>query len=129
MHPPPLPIPAPAPAKPSAPKRAILRLVLTVAVMIAGAALLYAHNPVPEPGHVSYFPPCPFYKLTGCYCPGCGGTRALHHLLHGRVATAFDFNPLLIVALPFIGYALVRVAARTLRPDLLRPAHPMPQKW
>jgi hypothetical protein len=135
MHPPPLPIHAtmtPAPAEmpaDAASKRAVLRLVLIVAVMIAGAAVLYAYNPVPESGHTSFYPTCPFYKLTGCYCPGCGGTRALHHLLHGHVATAFDFNPLLIVSLPFIVYAMARGAVRMVRPDLVAPARRMPVKW
>ena len=129
MHPPPLPIIAPTLAASAAPKRPILRVVLTLAILVAGAVLLYTHNPVPEPGHASYFPPCPFYKLSGLYCPGCGATRALHALLHGHVAAAFDFNPLLVVALPFILYLVGRDAVRTLRPDLLRPARPMPQKW
>ena len=129
MNPPPLPIVAPAVATPAASKRAILKVAVTLAVLVAGATILYTHNPVPEPGHVSYFPPCPFYKLTGLYCPGCGATRAAHCLLHGQVATAFDYNPLFVVALPFILYALGRQAMRTLRPDLAPPPRPVSQKW
>ena len=30
--------------------------------------------------------PCLFHLVTGAYCPGCGGTRALLALLHGRLA-------------------------------------------
>ena len=30
--------------------------------------------------------PCIFHKLTGLYCPGCGGTRAVYWLLKGNVA-------------------------------------------
>ena len=76
--------------------------------VLAGAALLYAVNPATT----RIFPPCPFHALTGLYCPGCGSTRCLHHLLHGRVATAFDLNPLLVVMLPFVAVALAREVLR-----------------
>lgn len=50
----------------------------------------------------SVLPPCPFYWLTGLYCPGCGSTRALHALLHGDIAQAWAMNPLLVSTLPLI---------------------------
>ena len=65
----------------------------------AGASLLYAQNPA-QPG--SYLPPCPMLALTGVYCPGCGTARALYQLLHGNLPAALDYNPLVVVALPFI---------------------------
>lgn len=40
--------------------------------------------------------PCFFHIVTGAYCPGCGGTRALLALLHGRVADSLRFNPLVL---------------------------------
>src|SRR5688500_6671777 len=94
-----------------------------VALLIAatGAAALFAFNPAGS----RLFPPCPFHAVTGLYCPGCGSTRAAHHLLHGRVATAFDLNALMVVSLPFLMYAGVlgalRFAGRTPhRPPLSR---------
>jgi hypothetical protein len=66
----------------------------------AGTALLYAQDPT-QPGP-SLLPPCPLYALTGIYCPGCGTARALYSLLHGNVIAALGFNPLLVVALPFL---------------------------
>jgi hypothetical protein len=60
--------------------------------------LLVRCNPVGS----RWFPPCPFKYLTGWYCPGCGSTRALHHLLHGRVAAAFGYNPLMVSCVPFL---------------------------
>lgn len=37
--------------------------------------------------------PCQFHALTGLYCPGCGGTRAVLCLLHGNLAAAFFYHP------------------------------------
>lgn len=39
------------------------------------------------------FPPCMLYTLTGWYCPGCGGTRAMNYLVHGRVIISFLYYP------------------------------------
>lgn len=36
--------------------------------------------------------PCAFYRLTGFYCPGCGGTRALLSLLQGHVLQALWYH-------------------------------------
>lgn len=38
-------------------------------------------------------PPCLFHLLTGYYCPGCGGTRAVKALLHGRILLAVYYHP------------------------------------
>ena len=53
-----------------------------------------------DPERVPIFPICLFHRLTGLDCPGCGATRALHHLLHGEVMTALHFNAFLILSLP-----------------------------
>lgn len=49
-------------------------------------------------------PPCPFYLLTGAFCPGCGGLRSIHALLHGHLGQAFGFNPLLVLLLPYLAF-------------------------
>lgn len=58
-------------------------------------------------------PECPLHRLTGLYCAGCGGTRAIHALLHGDVAACFRLNPLL----PLLAAAAVLFC---FRPRLLR---------
>lgn len=68
------------------------------ALTAAGAGLLYLVDPR-VPGN---YPPCLFLYFTGCYCPGCGSLRALHGLLHGDPLGALDYNPLTVIALPFI---------------------------
>ena len=61
-----------------------------------------------EPGKTGFFPACPFRTLTGFTCPGCGSTRGLHRLLHGDIVSALEFNPLMVLSLPFLLYALMR---------------------
>lgn len=37
--------------------------------------------------------PCLFHLLTGLYCPGCGGTRAVRLLLKGKLIKSFCYHP------------------------------------
>lgn len=73
--------------------------VVVAALVVAGGALaLYFFAPEQH----TFYPRCWLYALTGWQCPGCGGLRAAHQLLHGHLAAAFRFNPLLIVLLPVL---------------------------
>lgn len=38
--------------------------------------------------------PCLLRTFTGYYCPGCGGTRAVHALLHLQLVRSFCYHPL-----------------------------------
>ena len=53
-----------------------------VAVAAASAAYLLLRFP---PETSSFYPRCPVFTWLHVYCPGCGGTRALAALLHGRL--------------------------------------------
>ena len=75
---------------------------------VAGLTVVYLFDPR-NPG---LYPVCPFFGLTGCYCPGCGTLRAFHQLLHGNIAAAFGYNPYSMLALPAIGYSLVASGLR-----------------
>lgn len=44
---------------------------------------------------------CPFHKLTGLQCPGCGNSRAAMALLRLDFGASFAYNPLF---LPQVGY-------------------------
>jgi len=55
-----------------------------------------------DPSQYHFYPLCVFHQTTGLLCPGCGSLRALHHLLHGNIHTAFRFNPLVVLCLPFV---------------------------
>lgn len=41
-------------------------------------------------------PGCVFYTVTGYYCPGCGGTRAVAALLKGRIFTSLYYHPFVL---------------------------------
>lgn len=45
---------------------------------------------------------CPFYEVTGQWCPGCGSTRAAWLLLHGDIASAARHNLLFLPALAYV---------------------------
>ncbi|MBX6423747.1 DUF2752 domain-containing protein [Thermosulfurimonas sp. F29] len=49
---------------------------------------------------------CPFRRMTGLPCPGCGMTRALWALSGGRVREALVLNPFSVIIL---GLALLEV--------------------
>ncbi len=40
--------------------------------------------------------------LTGMKCPGCGSQRAIHALLHTDIKTAFSYNALLVLSIPYV---------------------------
>ena len=46
--------------------------------------------------------PCPLYQWTGWQCPFCGAQRMMQALMHGDFMQAFNYNPLLMCALPFL---------------------------
>jgi hypothetical protein len=56
-------------------------------------------------------PPCAFRTVTGCPCPTCGATRCVLALLHGHVAEAAAWNPLVFAGLAVL--ALVNLYAVT----------------
>lgn len=48
-------------------------------------------------------PPCVFFHILGIYCPGCGGTRALNALLHGRLLLSLWYHPLVLYTVVIFG--------------------------
>lgn len=68
----------------------------------------------------SVYPPCLFHATTGLWCPGCGLTRATHHLLNGDVAASLStnvFTPLVLLGLAGAWFTwLLRAWGRPVRP-------------
>ena len=75
-------------------------------VMVVGVIVLYNYSPI----GTNRYPPCIFKKITGFNCPGCGNTRAVYSILHGKFRAAADYNLLLFILLPFIIAGLVQYA-------------------
>jgi hypothetical protein len=78
-------------------KQLVLTAILTL-LAAAAVAALFAY----QPRELWFLPGCQFNRLTGLDCPGCGMTRAIHHLLHGRALVALHCNALFTLALPCV---------------------------
>jgi len=78
-----------------------------------------------DPAQYHFYPVCFLHQTTGLLCPGCGALRGLHQLLHGHLATAFRFNPMLVASLPFVLWFGAKCSLQKERKPLavsLRPA-------
>lgn len=75
--------------------RAPLALAGTVA---AATVVLHLRDPHDSGSYLF----CPWLLLTGTYCPGCGGLRAVNDLTHGDVGSAASSNLLFVVAIPLL---------------------------
>jgi len=72
-------------------------------VLLAGGVLtasLLLH--LRDPHHAGSYGFCPWLLLTGTYCPGCGGLRAVNDLSRGDLAAAASSNLLLVVTIPVV---------------------------
>jgi len=45
---------------------------------------------------------CPWLALTGKYCPGCGGLRAVNDLTDGHVLAALSSNLVFVASVPLL---------------------------
>jgi hypothetical protein len=52
---------------------------------------------------------CPIHRATGLPCPGCGMTRAMAMVSHGKFAQAFSLHPFVVLVWPLM--ALVAITA------------------
>jgi hypothetical protein len=71
------------------------RTLVALGLIGAGLALALVGPPV-----------CPTALFFGVPCPGCGLTRATLALLHGDLAGALHFHPLVFVLAPLFAYVL-----------------------
>lgn len=62
--------------------------------------------------YMRHAPTCLFHRLTGLYCPGCGGTRALYLFLRGQWAASFVYHPLVLYTFVTCIYLCIRFLLR-----------------
>ena len=84
-----------------------------VSASVVAVAVLFSF----DPNRYHFYPLCYFHQITGLLCPGCGGLRACHQLLHGHLAAAFRYNALVVCALPVVAWAGLRQIRRWLKTE------------
>ena len=78
-------------------RRRVANGVLAGGVLVCAALAMWP---------AGFFPACPIHLWFGIECPGCGATRALAALLHGRWMEAVRLNALFVLLLPCgVGFA------------------------
>lgn len=78
--------------------RGVRTPVLVAGVLLAASIALHLRDPH-RSGSYGF---CPWLALTGTYCPGCGGLRAVNDLTHFNLLAAASSNLLLVASLPFV---------------------------
>lgn len=85
-----------------------------LAAVAAGVpAVVFVYLRDPETASVPLFR-CLWLVATGTWCPGCGLTRAMHDLMHGRLLEALDHNAFGVVLMLLVSIALARPFMRAL---------------
>ncbi len=100
------------------------QIVLGTCACAAAALFVYAV----DPSRNAVYPQCLLYNATGLYCAGCGATRALHALLHGRLLLALHDNVLFVAALPVLLYLLASQARAAWRTNAWPAVHVQPRR-
>ena len=93
-------------------------VLLLLALGVVSVIVLFSFDPAQN----SFYPRCTIKQLTGLDCPGCGGLRATHQLLHGQVLAAFRLNPLFVTLAPlaaaWLAWAGVQIFRRRTFPEI-----------
>lgn len=56
---------------------------------------------------VGGLPPCVLHRVTGLYCPGCGGTRAVIALFHGQILRSLFYHPIVVYTVVIGGWFML----------------------
>ncbi|WP_406860382.1 DUF2752 domain-containing protein [Streptomyces sp. HUAS MG47] len=115
----------PPPPPPSS--RPLGRRLLAPLGTLAGVAAAFAYVGTVDPNEPGHYPVCPLLRLTGVYCPGCGGLRSAHAFVHGEFGTAFGSNALAVIGYGVFAVLIVLWLIRAVRGLPVRTG--LPNRW
>lgn len=69
---------------------------------------------------------CPFHKLTGLQCPGCGNSRAAIALLRLDFSASFAYNPLFLPQIAYIAWVYIHSSVSYLKGNRFSYTPPFP---
>lgn len=87
-------------------KKENLKYFTAIGMFILLAVLLYyfyTNNPSDKE---NLYISCTFKTVTGWDCPGCGGQRSVHHLLHFEFLKALKFNAFFVLLIPYLVFLI-----------------------
>ena len=91
--------------------RRVRPAVVLAGVVVALSVALHFRDPH-ESGSWGF---CPWLVMTGTYCPGCGGLRAVNDLTRGELEAAASSNLLFVSSVPLLGWLWVRSVSQRWR--------------
>lgn len=89
-----------------------LPLTVKLGLYIAGVGLLII---IPTSFLDSGHSVCLFKNIFHINCPGCGMTRAISSIFHGKWLTAFQYNKLVVIVFPLLMYISLKTIIKDLR--------------
>ncbi|MEU5277556.1 DUF2752 domain-containing protein [Streptomyces asoensis] len=90
---------------PPTPQGTVLGRLAVPAGILAAVVAAFAYVGTVDPNEPGHYPVCPLLRLTGLYCPGCGGLRSAHAFVHGDLVTALHDNAPAVAA--YLGFAVL----------------------
>ena len=89
---------------------------ILMALFAMGAAVIHIKGKT----ILNYVPPCMFHRVTGYYCPGCGGTRAVFTFFRGDRVRAFKFHPIVPYTFILGGWFMLSQTIQRLSGDRIK---------
>lgn len=86
-------------------------LINVCLIVLAGMTVIYLKKRgITVEWLLSFLPSCVFHSMTGLYCPGCGGTRAVLELMKGHLLQSLWYHPIVLyVVILYIRYLLEHI--------------------
>ncbi len=84
---------------------AVAARIAVPAGVLAAVVGAFAYVGTVDPNEPGHYPVCPLLRLTGVYCPGCGGLRSAYAFAHGDWVTALGANALAVAG--YLAFAVL----------------------